>query len=120
MRAPGAFDRLAIDEFRPGPALWRAKHDHWPARTLQRSSPAGSAGRALDITNLKQNPVERPGKTLVHEAGIVTFDEMRIVAVAAQQVRQLLPADAGQHRRVGDLEPVQMKDRKHRAVAGRD
>ena len=44
---------------------------------------------------------------------------MRIVAVAAQQLRQFLPADAGQHRRVGDLEPVQMKDRKHRTITGR-
>ena len=43
---------------------------------------------------------------------------MRIVAVAAQQLRQFLPADAGQHRRVGDLEAVEMKDRKHRTVAG--
>ena len=42
---------------------------------------------------------------------------MRIVAVAAQQLGQFLPADARQHRRVGDLEAVEMKDRKHRAVA---
>jgi hypothetical protein len=34
------------------------------------------------------------------------IDEMRIVAVAAQQLRQFLPADASQHRRIGDLETV--------------
>ena len=53
----------------------------------------------------------------MHDRRIVALDEMRIVAVAAQQLRQLLAADAGQHRRIGDLESVEMKDRKNRAIA---
>ena len=53
----------------------------------------------------------------MHQRRIVALDEMRIVAVAAQQLGQFLAADAGQHGRIGDLEPVEMKDRKHRAVA---
>ena len=44
---------------------------------------------------------------------------MRIVAVAAHQLGQFLAADARQHRRIGDLEPVEMKDRKNRAIARR-
>ena len=116
MRAPSTLDRFAIDEFRSGPALGRTENDHRPAWTLQALLRA-SAGGALDVTDLKQNAVERPGKTLMHECGIVTLNKMRIVTVATQQLRQFLAADAGQHRRVGDLEPVQMKDRKYRAVA---
>ena len=53
----------------------------------------------------------------MHERGIVALDEMRIVAVAAQQFRQFLAADARQDGRIGDLEAVEMKDRKHRAIA---
>ena len=53
----------------------------------------------------------------MHQRGIVALDEIRIVAVAAEQLRQLLSADPGKHGRVGDLEPVQVEDRKHRAIA---
>src|SRR5664279_5817133 len=35
MRAPGAFNRFAIDEFRSGPALWSAENDHRPARAVK-------------------------------------------------------------------------------------
>ena len=55
----------------------------------------------------------------MHQRRIVALDEMRIVAIAAQQLGQFLAADARQHRRIGDLEAVQMKDRKHRAIARR-
>ena len=44
---------------------------------------------------------------------------MRLVAVAAQQLRQFLAADPRQHGGIGDLESVQMKDRKYRAIACR-
>ena len=53
----------------------------------------------------------------MHDRRIVALDEMRIIAIAAQQLRQFLAADARQHRRIGDLETVEMKDRKNRAVA---
>jgi hypothetical protein len=42
---------------------------------------------------------------------------MRIVAVAAHELRQFLAADASQHRRIGNLETVEMKDRKNSAIA---
>ena len=53
----------------------------------------------------------------MHHGGIVAFHEMRFIAVAADQVGQFLAADAGEHGRIGDLEPVEMKDRKNRAIA---
>jgi hypothetical protein len=119
MRAPGAFNRFAIHELRAGPALRRAEDDHRPARPLQTFCLGAGASGALDVTNLAQNPVEGAGKALMHARRIVALDEMRIVTVASQQFRQLLTADTGQHGGVGDLEPVQMKDRKHRAIARR-
>ena len=48
---------------------------------------------------------------------IVALDEMRFVAVTPHQLGQFLAADARQHRRVGDLEAVEMKDRQNGAVA---
>ena len=39
------------------------------------------------------------------------------VAVALEQVHQLVLGDAGQHRGVGDLVAVQVQDRQHGAVA---
>ena len=44
---------------------------------------------------------------------------MRLIAVTADQVGQFLAADAGEHRRIGDLEAVEMKDRKNRTVTRR-
>src|SRR6202020_3525751 len=52
----------------------------------------------------------------MHQRGIVTFNEMGIVAVAAQQLGQLLPADPSQHRWIGNLEAIEMKDRKYGAI----
>ena len=52
----------------------------------------------------------------MHQRGIVALNEMGIVAVAAQQLGQLLPADPGQHRWIGNLEAIEMKDRKYGAI----
>ena len=53
----------------------------------------------------------------MHDGGNVAFHEMRLIAVTAHQVGQFLAADAGEHGRIGDLEPVEMKDRKNRTIA---
>src|SRR5580704_5907296 len=116
MRAPCALDRLVVDGFRSRPTLGRAEDDHRPARTLWACRISAGARSALNLANLRQNRIERSGQTLMHDRRIVALDEMRIVAVAAQQLRQLLAADASQHRWIGDLEAVEMKDRKNGAV----
>ena len=51
--------------------------------------------------------------------GLIAFDEMRRVAVAAQQVIEFLVADAGEHGGIGDLVAVEMQDRQDGAVAHR-
>ena len=62
MRAPGAFDRQAVDEFRPRPALGRAKHDHRPAGALQ-PFPDEDRAALLDLANLRQDRIERAGES---------------------------------------------------------
>jgi hypothetical protein len=52
----------------------------------------------------------------VHQRGVVARHEARLVAAAAQQLRELLVADARQHRGPGDLVAVQVQDGQHRAV----
>src|SRR5262249_61530306 len=46
----------------------------------------------------------------------VSFDEVRRVAVAAQELLQLLVADPGQHGRVGNLVAIEMEDRQDDTV----
>src|SRR6266702_6815733 len=93
VRAPSTLDWLAIDGFRSGPALRRAEYNHRPPRSLQILGRAPGAGGTLNVTNLAKYFIECAGKTLVHQRRIFALDEMRIVAVAAQQLRQLLTAD---------------------------
>ena len=96
MRAPGPLDRLTVDEFRSGPALGGAKDDHGPARTLLVLGLAACAGDALDPANPCRNRIKFAGERLMRDRRIVALDEMRIVAVTAQQLLQLLTGDARQ------------------------
>src|SRR5579863_6159371 len=52
----------------------------------------------------------------MHQAGLVTLDEVGRPAVATEQLLQLLAGDTSEDRRVGDLVPVEVKDWEHRAV----
>src|SRR5271163_2056386 len=69
------------------------------------------------LADIRQNRIECTGQALVHGRRIVALDEVRIVAVAAQQVRQLLTADTRQHCRIGDLEPVEVQNREDGPIA---
>ena len=53
----------------------------------------------------------------MHHGRFVALHEQRFIAVATEQVDLFLAADAGEHGRIGDLESVEMKDRKNYAVA---
>ena len=77
------------------------------------------AGASLDLGDLVEDLVERRRHQLVHLLGVGSLDEPRRVAVALEQGAELLGLDPGQHGRVGDLVPVQVQDRQHRAVACR-
>ncbi len=68
----------------------------------------------LNLPNLRQDRIECRGETLMHQHRIVTLNEMRIVAIASEKLRQFLAADARQNRRIGDLEAVELKYGKKR------
>ncbi len=55
----------------------------------------------------------------MHLLRLVPLDEMRRVAIAAQKLVQLLMADPGQNRGIGDLVAVEMQDRQDNPVAHR-
>ena len=75
------------------------------------------AGVGLNGLDLADDEVEGARQELVHLRRVVSFDEIGRVAVAAHQRVQLLVADAGQHRGVGDLVAVQVQNGQHAAVA---
>ena len=116
MRAPVILGLLAVDFLRAGPALGRAQHDHRPARALAGAVPARVGLDALDLVD---DGVKRGRHELVHLFGVVAFDEIRRVAVAAEQLVQLLVADAREDVGIGDLVAVEVQDRQHRAVRRR-
>ena len=74
---------------------------------------------ALNGSDLRQHEIQRHRKQFMHGVWIVAAHEMRIVAVAAEQLGQLVATDACKYRRIGDLETVQVQNRKHRTVTRR-
>ena len=103
MGAPAAFDCVAVDLLRTGPALRGAQHEHRPAGAARLA--AFSRG-ALDALDLADGPVDRGGHLLVHRLGLVTLDKARLPAAAAEEALDLLVAHAGEDGRICDLEAV--------------
>ena len=116
MRAEGAFDRYAIDCLGPRPPLGRSQNNHRPARPLLESV---LPGIALNALNLGEDLVERRGHHAMRRHGVIALDHIRRIPVAANQRFQLLAGNAGENGRPRDFVAIQMKDRQHRAVAGR-
>src|ERR1700728_1153255 len=114
MRAPSPLDRLAVHELWAGPAFRRPEYHHGPTRPLDRIR--RRPRRLLDLVNLRQDHVKRPGQTLMHYGGDVALHEMRLITVTADQVGQFRAAYAREHGWICDLEPVEMKDRKNRSI----
>ena len=116
VRPPVILGPLAVDFLRAGPTLGCAHHDHRPQRPLLEPV---FLGVGLDALNLLGDRVERVGHDLVHFFRFVPLDEIGRVAVAAEEMIELLMADAGQEAGVGDLIAVQMENRQDDAVGDR-
>ena len=86
---------------------------------MGRSTCLAPRASSLDLADAAERLVERRRHLLVHGARLIALDEDRRVAIALEQIRELLGADAGEHRRIGDLVAVEMQDRQHRAVGRR-
>src|ERR1700729_1214154 len=117
MSAPSSLHRLAVHELRPGPAFRRAEYDHRPARPLDGAR--RGTRRMLNLVNFCYDLIKRTGEALMHHGRNIAFHEMRFITVTADQVGQFLAADAGEHSRIGDLEPIEMKDRKNCTIPRR-
>ena len=113
VRTVAAFDVLAVDDLGARPALGRAQNDHGPYGAL---GIALFAGLALDLLDLFDALVERFRHLLVHCHGLVAFDKVRLPAAAVEEAPHLILGDTGEHRRVVDLEAVEVHDGQHRTV----
>ncbi len=107
--APGALHRVPVDLLGPGPPLGRTEDDHGPA----------VVGPGLDLGDLVEHRVQGLGHQPVGPRRVVTGDHVRAVAVPLHELEQLRLGDPRQHRRVGDLVPVEVQDGQDRAVPGR-
>ena len=67
--------------------------------------------------SIRQRGVQGGRERLMHCRRIAAFDPQRLIAIAAHELRQLVVADAREHRRVGNFVAVQMQYRQDAAVA---
>ena len=114
--APVVFALEPVDRGRAGPALGRAQHEHRPRRPI---AEAVRARHGLDPRDLFESLVEGRSHLLVHRHWLVPLDEVRPVAVALEQLPELVLGDAGQERGAGDLVAVEVQDGEHAAVPHR-
>ena len=117
MGAPEAFDLVSVDLLGTGPSLGAAQDHHRPARPLHLG--ARSARLLLDAADFPDAVFQGRRHRLMHAGGIGAFDEIRLVAITAEQELQFVVRDAGENGGIGDLVAVQMQHRQHRAIASR-
>ncbi len=115
--APVVLALLAVDLRRAGPALGRAQHDHRPRRTALDAARARRRPRSRWISATAASSVAAIAWCTV--CGLAALDEVRLVAVALEELVQLVLRDAREEAGVGDLVAVQVQDRQHGAVADR-
>ncbi len=117
--APGALGALPVDLLRAGPPLGGAQHDHRPPGTLDLLG-VQPGGPLLDVGDLVEHLIQQRGEPGVDRDGVLVVEtggeDVRMVAVPAHEVGELVLADAGQHRGVGDLVAVEVQDRQHDPV----
>jgi hypothetical protein len=87
VRAERAFDLQAIDPFGTGPAFGRLEHDHRPTWA---DEVAVGADVVLDVPDLLHRLVEGRSHGVVHQLGLMTLDEVRRPATAAEKLFQFL------------------------------
>ena len=116
VRAPGAFDRLAVHLLRPRPPLWGPQDEHRPPRALR---PALIARGPLKTGDLVERLVERGREITMNIGRLASGDEDRPPAAPLEERDQLRLGDAGEHGRVRDLVAVEMEDRQDRPIPPR-
>ena len=113
MRPPCALHLKPIHHLGARPPFGTDQHDHGPPGSLDHRLRPRSV---LYGPYLLKNGVQGRGHQLVHGRGIRPFHDVGPVAVARQQLFQLLAADAGKHGGVGDLVAVEVQDGQDRSI----
>src|SRR5262245_12003760 len=116
VRAPIVLGTLAIDFLRTRPALGCAKYNHRPAGALRDTMLTRIRFYSL---NFADDSIERVGHQFVHLFRLMPLDEIRRVAVAAEEMLSVFMTDPGENAGIGDLVAVEVKDRQNRPVRRR-
>ena len=115
MRPPAVLDCDAVDFARTGPSFRRVQYECRPARTL---AEAAAARSMLDLANARDDLIERARhREMRRLAARLLVDVERLVAAAAEQLRQFFARNAREHRRARDLVAVEVQDRQNCAIA---
>src|SRR5258705_8024174 len=86
VRAPSSFNGFVVHYLRSGPTFWRSQNDHRPCG---HAIELPGAGLLLNPSDFFDDGVERRGHELVHGFRLVTFYEVRLIAIAGEQLSQL-------------------------------
>src|SRR5208282_5473994 len=114
--SPEILHLVSVDLLRSSPPFGRSKDDHWPDWQVRL---AGAARLFLNRTNLAHAGFDGSGHLLVHHVGVVALDYVWIPSIPLEEMLELIRADAGKKRGIGDLVSVQMKNRQNRAIPDR-
>src|SRR5580704_4364168 len=114
MRPPCALNGLSVHEFRTRPTLGTAENNHWP---LGHAGGFAGARVSLNGTNVAADLIECTRHELVHDFGLVAFDEIGFVAVAGKEFGEFRVFHSTRNCRVGNFVAVQMQNWEHGAIA---
>ena len=120
MGAPRALGPLPIDFLRTRPALRGTENDHRPHRTFHvrvfRRLRLDSGDFVHDvIEDRRETRMDRDVRFVVKPGD----EDVRLVAVTPHECIEFCVADSRQHRWIGDLVTVQVKDRQNHPVGRR-
>src|ERR1700730_7450394 len=108
-----AFNGHAIHFFRASPALRSAQDDHGPRRTW---IALAGARIFLNVSYPRVAAIESSGKKLMHDFGIIPFDEIWGIAEPLVVQDKFFVTRACQDRGARDFVTIQMQNRQHCSV----
>src|ERR1700730_10062990 len=119
VRTECALDWHTINFFRACPALRSAQDDHRPRLLmLVFTCPSLSGpGILLNISYARVAAIESTREQLVHDFGIVAFNEIRCVAKPFVKGDKFCITRASRDRGAGDLVTIEVQNRQHRSIS---
>src|ERR1019366_5320069 len=114
-------DGFSVDHFWSRPTLRAAQDHHRPHGPIQIPATASVVltSGVLNRSNFAHDHVQSSGHELMHGFGLVSFDEIRLPAIASEEMSKFLIAHSREQRRIRDLVAVEVENRQHGAVPDR-